>query len=103
MDRFTGLAEEGELDLRLWAMIRHEYEYLKDNLGGYPVVDAGDGFFTCRAVKLTIDGALGSYGAWLLEEYDDNPDFKNDHPEALLKTLSFASEKGDKLDGALVG
>ena len=31
--------------------------------------------------------------------YCDNTEFLVDHPEALLKCLTFASEKGDKLDG----
>ena len=73
VDRYKRLAEEGELDLRLWAMIRHTYAYLNDKLDGYPIIDAGNGYFTSRAIKLSIDGALGSYGAWLLEPYDDKP------------------------------
>jgi predicted amidohydrolase YtcJ len=28
---------------------------------------------TVRAIKVTIDGALGSHGAWLLEPYNDLP------------------------------
>ena len=75
MERFRKLAEEGKLDIRLWAMIRHESDYLSTRLDNYPLIDAGDGHFTCRAVKLSIDGALGSYGAWLLEPYNDNPGF----------------------------
>ncbi|RLD21589.1 MAG: amidohydrolase [Bacteroidetes bacterium] len=71
--RYKQLAEDGELDVRLWAMIRHTYAYLNDKLEGYPIIDAGDGYFTSRAIKLSIDGALGSYGAWLLEPYDDKP------------------------------
>ena len=73
IERFKDLAENGELDLRLWAMIRHTHEYVNDKLGGYPIIDAGNGYFTCRAMKLSIDGALGSYGAWLLAPYDDKP------------------------------
>ena len=90
MKRFQQLAEAGELDLRLYAMIRHEYDYLKDKLDGYPVIDAGDGFFTCRAVKLTIDGALGSYGAWLLEEYDDNQDFYGQNVNSIEEMRNIA-------------
>ena len=30
--------------------------------------------------------------------YADNPDFLSDNQDALLKTLSFASEKGDKIE-----
>ena len=72
---YTDLAEAGELDLRLWAMVRHPYRKLAGNLGGLPVIDAGDHFFTCRAIKTEVDGALGAYGAWLLEPYADKPDF----------------------------
>lgn len=75
MDRLAKLADDGELDIRVWAMIRHVHSYLNDKLGKYPIIDKGDGFFTCRAIKLSIDGALGSYGAWLLEPYSDNPGF----------------------------
>ncbi len=28
-----------------------------------------------RALKVSLDGALGSYGAWLLESYNDRKDF----------------------------
>ena len=31
--------------------------------------------------------------------YLDHKEFVRDHPDALLKTLTFASEKGDKIDG----
>jgi hypothetical protein len=34
-------------------------------------VDAGGKRFTVRAIKHSIDGALGSRGAWLLEPYSD--------------------------------
>ncbi|MDX1939273.1 MAG: amidohydrolase [Saprospiraceae bacterium] len=72
---YTELAEQGKFDLRLWAMIRHRYPDIKDKLAGLPIIDAGDGFFTCRAIKSEVDGALGSYGAWLLASYDDKRDF----------------------------
>ena len=71
-------------------MIRHEYEFLYDKLDGYPVIDAGDGFFTCRAVKLSIDGALGSYGAWLLEPYSDNPGFYGQNTKSIEELNALA-------------
>jgi predicted amidohydrolase YtcJ len=40
------------------------------------VQDAGDGRLTVRAVKLFGDGALGSRGAALLEDYSDQPGWK---------------------------
>jgi predicted amidohydrolase YtcJ len=32
-----------------------------------------NGFLTIRSVKLFLDGALGSWGAALLEDYSDRP------------------------------
>ena len=73
--RYQELAENGAFDLRLWAMIRESSEELSGKVDALPILDAGDHFFTCRAFKVSIDGALGSFGAWLLEPYEDKPDF----------------------------
>lgn len=75
IDSYKELADAGALDLRLWVMLRHSHEEMKDNMGGLPVIDYGDGYFTCRAIKSEVDGALGSFGAWLLSSYDDKTDF----------------------------
>ena len=91
MDRYAGMAETGELDVRLYAMIRHSFEYLHDKLDGYPKIGLGNDFFTCRAVKLTIDGALGSYGAWLLESYDDNPNFFGQNVNSIEEMTNIAT------------
>jgi predicted amidohydrolase YtcJ len=37
------------------------------------VVGYGDNRLTVRAIKMQIDGALGSRGAWLLKPYSDEP------------------------------
>ena len=39
----------------------------------YRTIDYGDKHLTVRAIKVSIDGALGSRGAWLLEPYTDLP------------------------------
>ena len=75
IERYTQLAKDGKLDLRLWAMLRHPYDMMKDNMKGFPILDAGNGFFTSRAIKSQVDGALGARGAWLLEPYHDKPGF----------------------------
>ena len=36
-----------------------------------PEIGTGDNHLTIRAIKIMADGALGSRGAWLLEEYTD--------------------------------
>jgi predicted amidohydrolase YtcJ len=75
IDGYKELADAGKFDLRLWVMLRHPYEEMKDRMEGLPVIDYGNGYFTCRAIKSEVDGALGSFGAWLLSSYDDKPDF----------------------------
>ncbi len=75
IQRFQKLADEGKFDLRLWAMIRDSTDKVIDVVDELKTIDRGNGYFTCNAIKSEIDGALGSYGAWLLEPYDDKPDF----------------------------
>jgi predicted amidohydrolase YtcJ len=71
--RYTALAEEDSLDLRLWVMIHQPLDELKGHLEGFPILRTGHDMFTCRAIKAYIDGALGSYGAWMLKPYADKP------------------------------
>jgi predicted amidohydrolase YtcJ len=54
-------------------MIRDTNDALAKQLPRYRVVGAGSNHLTVRAIKVTIDGALGSRGAWLLEPYSDLP------------------------------
>ncbi len=68
------MAEAGELGTRLWVMIRDSNEELAKNLEGARVIGAGDDHMTVRAIKRSIDGALGTRGAWLLEPYTDSPE-----------------------------
>jgi predicted amidohydrolase YtcJ len=54
-------------------MVRDSNENLKAKLPTYKAVGLGDKRLTIAAIKKTIDGALGSRGAWLLEPYADLP------------------------------
>jgi predicted amidohydrolase YtcJ len=73
IDFLKTLVDEGELPLRLWVMIRESNEELAAKLADYRVLGYGDNMLTVRAIKLSLDGALGSRGAWLLEPYTDAP------------------------------
>ncbi len=73
IDLLTTMADEGALRLRLWVMIRDSNERLRDRLADVRRVGYADNFLTVRAIKHSIDGALGSHGAWLLEPYSDMP------------------------------
>jgi predicted amidohydrolase YtcJ len=71
VDVFKSMAESGELGVRLYVMLREPVEALAEQLAAYRMVDHADHFLTVRAIKRSIDGALGSHGAWLLEPYAD--------------------------------
>jgi predicted amidohydrolase YtcJ len=73
IDLMKKVADEGQLGVRLWVMIREPNDRLAANIERYRMVDHANGFLTVRAVKLTLDGALGSRGAWLLQPYSDSP------------------------------
>lgn len=70
---FRELAEQGELPLRLWVMLHDNNEALKTNIASYRQVNSPGHRLTVRAIKQSIDGALGTHGAWLLEPYTDMP------------------------------
>ena len=67
------LAKEGKLNIRHWLMVREDNSSLRAHANVFPIVNEGNGYLTVKAVKVSLDGALGSYGAWLLEPYTDRP------------------------------
>jgi hypothetical protein len=73
VDLFRKLAEQGELGLRMWVMLRAPGSDLAANLRRYYMVGVGGDHLTVRAIKEYMDGALGSRGAWLLAPYSDLP------------------------------
>ena len=66
-------ADQNKLGVRLWVMVRDKNVNLKRSLPAYKMVGYGNDFLTVRAVKRSIDGALGPHGAWLLAPYSDMP------------------------------
>lgn len=66
------MADDGELDLRVAAMLGGAGE----NLDGFgePLVAYGNDHVDIRMVKIYADGALGSRGAAMLEPYSDDPE-----------------------------
>lgn len=73
VDLMKAMVDEGKMGVRLWVMLRQPNERLAANLAKYRMIDYGNGFLTVRAIKHSIDGALGPRGAWLLEPYSDAP------------------------------
>jgi len=71
VDFFRKLADEGSLGIRLWVMVRDSLFKLKQQFPGHRIIGAGNNHLTVRAIKWSIDGALGARGAWLLKPYSD--------------------------------
>jgi predicted amidohydrolase YtcJ len=73
VDLMKKMIDEGRMNVRLWVMLRMNNDALAASLAKYRTIGYGNGFLTVRGIKKSIDGALGSRGAWLLEPYTDKP------------------------------
>lgn len=101
VDLLKQMADERKLRLRLWVMLRGSNEVLGPKLADYKMIGAGGNTLTVRAIKRSIDGALGPRGAWLLEPYADlpagapNPSGMNtDDPKEVRKAAEMAMQHG---------
>jgi len=68
---YRELIKEGKLKIRIYAMLSGE-EHFQKYRNKPPIIREG-GKLTIRALKLFMDGALGSKGAYLFEPYSDDP------------------------------
>ncbi len=84
---YKELDDSDSLRLNLWVMLRHDYDEMDGHMEGLPYY--GDRF-ECSAIKSELDGALGSYGAWLLEPYFDNPGFTGQNTTLVASVDSIA-------------
>jgi len=97
INKYNSMAVNDSLDLRMWVMFRQPYDTLKMHMDGLPIIRSGQDMFTCRAVKAQMDGALGSFGAWLLQPYTDKPGFVGQNTtsiEEIQQIAALAMEKG---------
>jgi predicted amidohydrolase YtcJ len=86
--------------MRLWMMLRVPNEQLAPKMDQYRIIGAGGNYFTVRAIKHYIDGALGSRGAWLLQPYTDKPDstgLNTEDPADVRKAAELAIQHGYQL------
>jgi predicted amidohydrolase YtcJ len=70
---YRRLADQGELTVRVYAMILDVGEDFRSLSKDGPLIGYGQDRLTVRSVKLFADGALGSRGAALLAPYSDQP------------------------------
>jgi predicted amidohydrolase YtcJ len=93
---FKKILDEKGFSTRLYVMLSGGNKDLLDRyfLNG-PEIGLGNNFLTIRSIKLFIDGALGSRGAWLHEPYSDMPDHFG-HSVSELSYLQTVSEEAIK-------
>jgi predicted amidohydrolase YtcJ len=73
VDAMREMLEKGEIKTQLWVMIRESNDRVAELMPRYRTVGSCGQRLTVRAIKRTLDGALGARGAWLLEPYTDLP------------------------------
>ncbi|MCC6815398.1 MAG: amidohydrolase [Saprospiraceae bacterium] len=81
---------DGKLSIRLYAMLYEDKDSMLNKMLALPIYSKDSSMFKCIAIKSYIDGALGSYGAWLLEDYSDNPGMRGQNLIEIEQITSFA-------------
>lgn len=73
-EMYKDFADNGELKTRIYAMIAGMSEPFDVLSADGPVEEYADHKLSLRSVKISSDGALGSRGAAMIEEYSDEPE-----------------------------
>jgi predicted amidohydrolase YtcJ len=75
IDRMKRMVDEGKMNVRLWVMVSNSTApTFGAGLDSHRMLGYSNDHLTVRAIKMYMDGALGSRGAWLLAPYADKPD-----------------------------
>ena len=72
LELYQQFIDQGKMTLRVYAMADGQRAALEQLCANGPMIDP-DGLLQARAVKLYLDGALGSRGAAMVEDYSDQP------------------------------
>ncbi|BDD09674.1 amidohydrolase [Fulvitalea axinellae] len=93
ISQYRQLRKSDSLRVRVWAMLDGENDALLEKWFANGPMNDSASWFTLRSVKLYADGALGSRGAWLLNEYEDQPGHTG-HALRPMKEIGEIAEKG---------
>ena len=93
IDLYRNAVDDGTMTIRMWAMLSGDDQQLLANwFASGPEVGYGDNHLTIRSVKMYMDGALGSHGAWLLEDYRDRPGHFG-HSTTPIDSLKYVAQR----------
>lgn len=92
IDLLQKFKAEGKLTARQYVMLSgRQPELLEAWYQKGPMIDQ-DHMVTVRSIKLNCDGALGPWGAWLLEDYSDKPGHRG-HETLPMSVVTEVSER----------
>ena len=106
IDIFKSLAENGRLKNRVYAMLGGNEVYLDNYFQYPPMIGYGNHHLTFRSIKIALDGAMGSRGALLLDEYSDMPGHRGSvvtESDAIKKIAIDAVNKDFQLNVHAIG
>ncbi|HEX8185186.1 MAG TPA: amidohydrolase [Blastocatellia bacterium] len=105
VDLMKKLYDEGKIKLRIYKAVYGPGPGSMRLLKEGTTVGAYENRFTLRTIKVVMDGALGSKGAWLLEPYSDHNSsgFATVKEEELLPMLIEALRKGVQVETHAIG
>ncbi len=106
VDFYRKLEAEHALPVRLYVMVRENDSVLAANVDRYRTVARDNAFLAVRSIKVTIDGAPGRSGGWMLAPYDDLPTSTglNTTPlDQLRRTAEIAIQHGYQLNTHAIG
>lgn len=103
--RYQQAIDFGAFPVRLYAMASGQGDLFEKLCADGPILRYGDRLIA-RSVKYYMDGALGSRGAALLEDYSDDPDNRGllrHEPEAFTAMVVEAMECGLQVNTHAIG
>ena len=105
LQAYKELLAEGPLPIRVYAMLAGLDPQLADRLAeGHFISD--DNMLVVRSVKISADGALGSRGAYLNDDYTDMPGHRGllqITPERLTQLMNQSMEAGFQVNVHAIG
>jgi predicted amidohydrolase YtcJ len=106
VDLFKKLYGEGKIKLRIYKALSSPGKEAQRLFSEGPIIGAYGNRLTLRAIKVYVDGSLGSRSAALLEPYSDAPDtsgFLTIKEAELLPLLEEALRKGIQVETHAIG
>jgi predicted amidohydrolase YtcJ len=97
VEAYKKLVDDGTLQTRIYVMVRGTMSELEPFFKRGPVDNYAHRHLIIRAIKIVADGALGSRGAAMLEDYNDEPGNKGlltTPPELVYQETLAASRAG---------